>query len=460
MPLLTELRVLAHRTVRVWLHHFPQLTIILGCGWIVYTVCVAASATLGTRADPLPSILFAIGVCAQVVSVILAIVSLKPSLVSPDLIEQQRDRMPDDLPIPKEVFKQERPVDVAIAAIGPVLAIYVVWELLDDMIRDGMLWNIMLQGLGNPTWSVSLAPDRFPAYLIVGLTALVLRVLWTRLAKNRSSWWRAPVVLFEGTWTAMSFFILLGVYRVVMEWVWSREFYRQLDRLWYGFISWLPPIPLPDGSTLPEAVVNFTNWISETLIPEIWMGIVLPLMWLSVTAMVFGWRRFDVRDLLDRTSRERAEAAMNRSKSWLLLSRLGFLVKDLREKYLPLIHCWRLMWRAGVFILGAFLMLAAVLTVLSYLMGTAVLELISRIDQTAAFLSADLVGRVIMPSLTISLYAVTFDRSIKEILSIGRSIPAAPPHKPGSSPDHARLPPPDPSQRLDTQLMPGDTSRD
>lgn len=449
MPLVRELLTLTRRSVSVWLRHFPQLVIILGCGWIGYTVGIISSATLGTRLDPLPSILFALGVCSQVVSLILAIASLKSSMISPALLAERRDDLPDDMPIPREVFGAEKPVDIAISVIGPVLAVYAVWQLIDGMIRDGMVWNIMLQGYGNPTWSISLAPDRLPVYLAVGLAALALRLIWGRIARNRGSWWRAPLVVFEGAWTAMSFFILIGLYNIVMEWVWTREFYRAVERMWFEFIAWLPAIPLPIGSTLPEALVDFTNWVSETLIPETWMGIVLPLMWLSVTAMVFGWRNFDIHDLLDRNARERAQAALRRSQSWAILSKFGFVFKDARYKYLPLIHCWRLVWRAGVYVLGSFLILAAVLGVISHLVGAATLELLSRIDQTTAVMGSDLVSIVLIQGMFICLYAVTFDRGVKEALDLTRS--SSEPTPPQT------LVPPDPTTRLDFPVPPADS---
>lgn len=452
MSLLQELATLTRRGASVWLHHFPQLTVILGLGWILHTACIMLSATLGTTLDPLPSILFALGVCAQVVSVILAIASLKPSMLSPVALEQRREELPEELPLPTTVFSDEKPVDIAIAVIGPVLAIYAVWQLIDNMIRDGMLWNIMLQGLGNPTWSVSMSPDRFGIYFAVGVGALILRIIWTRIARNRPTVWRAPVVLFEGTWTAMSFFILVGVSRVGLDWMWNRRFYRQAENWWYTFITNLPSIELPWDSTLPETIVQLTTWITETLLPEIWMGVVLPLMWLSVTAMVFGWRHFDVRDLLDRNLRERADAVLNRSRSWRLVSRIDFLFEDFRYKYLPLVHCWRLVWRAGVTILGAFLVISAALSGVSYLVGAAVLELTSRIDPTAAYMSSNLVRDIFLQALFICLYAVTFDRGVKEALDLSR--PAA------RMADDASAPfVPDPSTRLDLPAPRGLSTR-
>lgn len=451
MPLVRELLRLAHATLQMWLRFFPVLGIALGMGWIVYTLGLVGSATLGTTADPLPSIVFALGVCGSVVGMIMAIASLNPGMQAPGLLARQPEVLTEDSPVPREVFKKERPVEIALATIGPVMAVYAVWALLDDMIRDGLVWNIMLQGHGNPTWSVSLASDRFTTYLGIGVGALFLRIVWGAITKNRSSWWRAPLVFFEGLWTAMSFFVVLGLIRIAQDWMWTREFYAVLERRWYEFIGSLPEIRLPFSTTLPEAVLALSRWVTESLLPGMWVGVVLPLMWLAVTAMVFGWREFNLKDLLRRDFREATEQRLQRSASFRVLARFGFVVDDLRTKYIPLIHAWRLVWRAGPFLLGAFLILSALLDALGYLLGTIALEISSRIDQTVAVLAADFAGHVVMASISVCLYAITFDRSVKEALRLA---------PPAGSVDLSVLPPPQAPRpmRFVDPVTPGPTS--
>ena len=451
MPWIRELLRLSSAALQMWFRFLPVLGIALGLGWIVYTLGVVGSATLGTTADPLPSIVFALGVCGTVVGTILALAALKPGMLAPPLLAARPEVFTDDSPVPREVFKQERPVEIALATIGPVMAVYAVWALLDQMIRDGLVWNIMLQGLGNPTWSVSLAADRFPTYLAVGAGALALRIVWNVLTRKRSSWWRAPLVFFEGLWTAMSFFVVLGVLNMVQDWVLTREFYAVAERGWHEFTAALPQIRLPFDTTLPEAVLALSRWVTESLLPGVWIGVVLPLMWLSVTAMVFGWREFNLKDLLSHEARQRAEQRMQRSASYRILNRFGFLVRDLRTKYIPLIHAWRLVWRAGPFLLGAFLILSALLDALGYLLGSIALEITSRIDQTVAVLAADFNNQVLMASLSVCLYAVTFDRAVKEALRLA---------PPAGSEDLSLLPPPAESRplRFADPVTPGTTS--
>lgn len=433
MPLIRELLRLSQATVQMWLRFFPVLGIALGLGWVVYTLGIVGSATLGTTADPLPSIVFALGVCGPIVGVIMAIAALKPGMQAPRLLAGRTEVFSDDSPVPPEVFREERPVDIALATIGPVMAVYAVWALLDRMIRDGLVWNIMLQGVGNLTWSVSLASDRFPTYLAIGVGAFVLRIIWGALTRKRGAWWRVPLVFFEGLWTAMSFFVVLGLLRIAQDWMWGREFYAVLERGWHEFISALPEIRLPFETTLPEVVLAFGRWVTESLLPGMWIGVVLPLMWLSVTAMVFGWREFNLKDLLKRDARERVEQRLQDSSSFRFLSRFSFLVDDLRTKYIPLIHAWRLVWRAGPFLLGAFLILSALLGVVDHVLGTVALEIASRIDQTLAVLAADFTVQVVVGSISVCLYAVTFDRAVKEALRLA---------PPAGSADLSTLPPP------------------
>lgn len=418
MPLFDHVIRLSKETLRVWVRNFATLFTILGLGWVLYSTALIASSTLGTTWDPLPTIVFALAVCAQVVAVILAIASLKSDMTAVDSFQEQHPGPVDETIVPREVFRREKPVEIAIAVIGPILAVYALWSVLDGMVADGMLWNIMLQGFGNPTWSVSFAPDRWSTYFAVGVAALLLRIVWGRLTRGRSSWWRSPLVLFEGIWTAMSFFILAGLISQGQAWLLGRSISVQLQRWWLEILHGLPEIQLPIGITLPELIRDSVTWFTSTLLPGIWIGLVLPLMWLSVTAMVFGWRSFDVAGLLHPSLRERTGTRLGNSLSWRMVSRLGFLFDDIKYKYLPLIHCWRLVWRAGAHLLGAFLVVAAILHGVSHLVQVAVLQITSRLDPTASLLVVSFFDEVVFTSIHVALYAVTFDKAARIVLGL------------------------------------------
>ena len=120
---------------------------------------------------------------------------------------------------------------------------------------------------------------------------------------------------------------------------------------------------MPFDLTLPEALHALVEWLTRTLVPGVWTAVLLPLMWLALTAVVFGRREIDARTVAAGTLAEVAHDRLVprwRTGRWRsLLHRAGLLVTgDLRTKYLPVLHAFRLLWATGPAFLAAYLVVA------------------------------------------------------------------------------------------------------
>lgn len=425
MPLLREVAALALRAGALWGRFIPRVGTWLLSSWLVYSLCLMTSALLGSHYGALGAVVFVVGVTCHVVGVILAIHELKPGLASPAVV---RASPVSDLEVPDAVLVREHRVDVAVLTIGPVLAVYAVWGLVDVMIRDGMLWNGIIRTTWNAgEWSISRAPDRFGLYIALGLAAWLGKVVYGRLVRSRRSpWWRAPLVFLEGLWTFALFFVALMGVESAWTWLLQRRVGRAVLVGWHQFVDSLPPIEIYLDVTLPELVRGGVIWLTEQVLPGLWTGIALPLMWLALVAIVFGWREFRARDLLGRRAREQADLLERRHGDLLAtVGRIaGLLTADLRDKYVPLLHALRLVWRSGPYVLGAYLMLSAVVAWL----GDAVARVLQRFlmadSSTNALFSlngVDAVAHLVQFSLAICLYAAAFDRGLADTAGLAQS---------------------------------------
>lgn len=417
VPLIREFDVLVHEMWRLWGRFLPQVGLWLSLGWLLQTASNMLSAMMGAAWGPLSMVVFVLGVTARVVSVILAILSLEPGLITTRRLRS--DGAAAGSAIPGTVTRTESPLDVALLTVGPVLGVYAVWGVVDDMIRQGFLWNSVFRRFTQiADWSIGVSPEWLTTYLAVGLAALVLRVLWGRLVRRRASaWWRVPLLFLEGLWVFATFFIVLIGVREVHIWLLSRNIWRQALHARHRFLDWLPDISLPFGWTLPEALARLGHWFVQSFLPGVWEGIALPLVWLALVAIVFGWREFRIRDVLPQRAGTRRRPSRPEPVDTSFRRAVAFLTEDVRMKYLPLAHALRLIWRSGPFVLGAYLVLVALLE--AGRAATAALLSVTfaagtQADMFLAFNAVDFVVELLFTSLALCLYAATFDRGLAD----------------------------------------------
>ena len=265
-----------------------------------------------------------------------------------------------------------------ILTIGPFLTAYALWGLLENKISDLFVINVALQGLGGyETWSVNLS--RIRMYVILALVALAGRLLVAALARRRArsrgtprappgaGWLPVAAIVLEGIWVVTSLLALFVLVRRAITWLQGRAVWSWVSDVWYQLLAWLPELRLPFDLTLPAAVAAASRWVWDTMLPGLSHAVLLPLMWLALTAIVLGWRTDDPPvELVDRTLiAERTRRWHSRiadrtvTPVWRLAIGTGrLLTSDLRNKYLPVLRALALTLRVGWRFVGAYLIVA------------------------------------------------------------------------------------------------------
>lgn len=416
---LRELAGLARATGTLWWRRLPLLLVWCALGWAARMAGTTISVQLGGEHRAAATVVFVLGATAQVLTTIAMIWTLKPDLLAPRRIASGTAPLLDEAAVPASVSRHERLVEVLGLSVGPFLAVYAVWSVIDQWVADLFIWNIAFNPLGSAddSWSVSTDGSQLPLYLAIGLVAFVLKLGYGLLVKTqRQPLVRLPLVFLEGLWTFCLFFItLMGIDRFT-AWFMRRAIYLGAMNGWQGFLDWLPDIRLPFDLSLPEALRALTIWTTEALFPAVWHGFCLPLVWLALTATVFGWRDFHVRDLLRGKWRRHVQRLNPTSTAGqALLNGIGILGADLRDKYLPVAHALRLIWQAGPRILGVFIVGYAALESLRHLISAAVMTIFGPSEQVAfvRFMPfSQLPAELIIQPLLVCLLVATFDRGL------------------------------------------------
>ena len=106
--------------------------------------------------------------------------------------------------------------------IGPFLAVYALWGLVEEQVRGIYFVNIALLGsAGGDEWSVDLRRVRF--YVVLAVVAWVLRQLVAGLSRRlRATWLLFPGILLEGLWVFASFLALTAATSRLLDWLRTR----------------------------------------------------------------------------------------------------------------------------------------------------------------------------------------------------------------------------------------------
>ncbi len=391
-------------------------------GYAGHTLGGVASSSLGSAHPVLATLVFVLGVLAQVLALILMINACG------DLLRVRGDGSPADQ-LPSAVRTPPRAATVVATTLGPFLGVWALWGLVEDQVRQIYFINIALHGSGGgDDWSVDLRRIRF--YLILALVCWLLRLAVGRI---RSRWMAAPAIVLEGLWVFASFLALTAAGFRVAAWLRTRQVWQWAADAWRAMVDALPSLTLPFGWTLPRLLVSAGDWFWHSLLPGVGSAVLLPLVWLALTAAVFGWRQARTADLLADTPLEGHAARLRQGAVVTRLARWrpgGFLADvlsaDLRGKYLPVLDALKLILRAGPVFLGSYLVLATVIETLRAFVVPLITLLVGpqRVPVALAlepFLT--LAEGLLFTPLAVALYVAAVDRVFADLAGLSAGTP-------------------------------------
>ena len=402
----------------LWWSRLPALIGVFSLGFGLHLLGLTASVWLGSAHPVLGTLVFVLAVLAKVGALVIMLWLCRPA----------SDR--------------ESALDVAALAIGPFLAVYALWGLVDDEVYALFSANIAVSGLGGvDEWSINLQWLRF--YLLLAVVVWVLRQVVGRISRARPS---RPLLLLgvvlEGTWTFASALALLAGLGKAMNWIGSRAIWRGLLDGWYWWLAVLPDLHLPFDLTLPEAVVEASRWLVDTVLPGVWSAVLLPLVWLALTSVVYGYRDADAhsvavgaiwdsssgRSAIGRGVETRRGGPRSLDRWRTLARRVGIVVTaDLRTKYLPVVYALGMLWRVGPRFLAAYLVLATAVESGRAWTVLGVARLLGPRDQDVALAwswAEELAIGCVFTSVAVAVYAAAARRARDAEVS-GGSAPAA-----------------------------------
>ncbi len=378
-------------------------------GWSGYFAAVLLGTELAFQWPWLVILGLAMGTVAQLATIVIALrLVMDRSQVLVDSVAEVPGRQPPGA------------IRLVARTILPFLAIYAAFGFVDDYAR-----NVMLALQGRFSFSAiefmnQLDPTKSNTTLaivagVVVALYLARRVLDRLAARRDHAWITLLGALVEASWVLLALLSLFRIVEVVKLWLNSRQLAAwgfELVELLFGWIR------------LTGFWLDAWEFLARQAWPAFWDVLTQPLAWLALAAVVAGIKVATSAELLQ-------ESAGGRGAGFAKVAN-GFFTGDLDDKFAPLWQAGRFLARAGLPLLGGYVLAFAAIDLFGDLISTGLIRLIGPQYGTAALIAMpldELIPMVLVMSLRIALLGVTVAR-VSEVLASGA---AAPRHRLGQA---------------------------
>lgn len=426
--LLTELRILAVDTGRLFWRLLPQVLGLYLLGWLGAQLALKIAVAVGEGNAWLALIVFSFNFLVQLVVIVLILRLAGRELGVWDLI-------PEDEAVADG--RDQSLTQLLAVTLLPFLGLYAAFGQVSKAASEVTTEQALRAPVRDPGRSILGALNleatqhtwRFLA-LLIGLYVLrrVLDVVHDRTGVRMAG---LAVALVE------SFFLLLVILGGIRIW--------QLAKLWItdrAIVGWWSQAK--DAALdllravwvrLPDVVLQTAAFVREQVWPLFWEVLSQPIIWLAVAALVFGSQVLSLAELWRKgqpvAGRIPGATVFARHRDKLLARRIGpppagvrrvagearaVFLGDLDDKYLPTFHSLRLVLRAGAPFLVAYVLLYNLVEVQRNYLHDVVLLVVGghRVDFWYMFGPLlDLLFQAPLEPLRICLLAVAFRRCLE-----------------------------------------------
>lgn len=417
-----DIRALVVDTVRAWWRLLPQLLSLYLLGWLGYQLALKIAAIVADSNAWAGVVIFTLGLVSRLTAIVLML-----RLVGVELGVRQM------LP-PEEAEDDDRDSSVTqllALTLLPFLGIYAAFGYFNRQARDFSTESYVRNGVFGH-WVLTVLQQTRPWVL----TTIVLGAYLVRRGLDSLHERTGMRVLGLLVATTEAFFMLSLVlagkkfFSGGLAWLQDRS-----------FVAWLAAVRNGLARVFAVLKVNLPavlDWLWHLLANQIWPlfldVLTEPIAWLAVAALVYGSSVLSVADLwrrgrtvtgrlplAERVTHTRRRILRQELKPPAGVRRVAAELKeaflgDLDDKYLPTLASLRLVLRAGLSFLGAYLLIYGLLRAGSSLWGDLLNWTLGGHDLPfwlVAGPAVDLLGDAVPEPLRVCLLGVAFHRCLR-----------------------------------------------
>jgi hypothetical protein len=228
-------------------------------------------------------------------------------------------------------------------ALLPFFAYYAAWGFLGDTVRRYSRLALDMAPFGESGNVLDVLDSRWLLFSVA--LSWVIRAFAKSRQKKRSAsaFWQIVVVVCETNWIFVGLYVISRWKDDVLEWIMGRDIWSLLQAAADGLAA-------PVGAALAAAMVpveETSAGLATTLI-DLFFFMLLPVIWLVMTALIYGYDIRSERQLMRADRKFRRLGARYRTIPRFLRDFVEHFIEGYRSRYLPVANGVRITLSSGL----------------------------------------------------------------------------------------------------------------
>ena len=327
-------------TFRLWWRFWPQLValVLLGIVFGDLFMQVAARAAFFNHMAGLA--LLTLVALTQLIVTVAMFQTLLPALPAVRAAQQAAQGEIQAEP----ATGSARLVRMVTVALLPFFAYYAAWGFLGDTVRQYSRVTLDMSPFGEGAGNVLDVLDSRWLILSVVISWLIRRFATTMQKRGgRRSFWQIVVVICETNWIFIGLYVISRWKDQIVGWIMSRNIFFVLQAAADDVAH-----PIARAVAAPMVPVEVTSIDTTTKLVNLFFYMLLPVIWLVLAALIYGYDVRDDKELMRVHSRVERLGERYRAIPKFLRAFVEHFISGYRSRYLPIANGVRITLSSGV----------------------------------------------------------------------------------------------------------------
>lgn len=332
-------------TFRLLWRFWPQLVALLLIGTIAGDLLLQLAAHAAYLDHMTGLALLTLVALAQLIVTVAMFLVLRPGLPAVRAA-QARAAGTADGTLEHERSRTGRFADLVTIALLPFFAYYAAWGFLGNTVRQYTRLALDIAPFGEGQNVLDVLDSRW-LVLSVAVSWVIRHLAKAMQAKGGARpFWQIVVVVCETNWIFVGLYVISRWKDTALDWIISRRIFSSLQAAVEGIAD-----PVAGATAAPMVPVEMTGTSTITTLTDLFFYMLLPLIWLVMAALIYG---YDVRDreaLLRVHKRLERVGERYRAIPKFLRDFVEHFIGGYRSRYLPIANGVRLTLGSGMMLI-------------------------------------------------------------------------------------------------------------
>jgi len=327
-------------TLKLWWRFWPQLVAIVLLGVVLGDLFMQVAARVALLNHMAGLALLTLVALTQLIVTVAMFQTMLPGLPAVRAAQQAAQGETETGPRSGGA-RLARMVSVALL---PFFAYYAAWGFLGDTVRQYSRVTLDMAPFGGGAGNVLDVLDS--RWLIVSVViSWLIRRFATAMRKRGGSrsFWQIVVVICETNWIFIGLYVISRWKDGVIGWIMSRNIFSVLQAAADGIAN-----PVASALAAPMVPVEVTSIDSTTRLVNLFFYMLLPVIWLVLAALIYGYDVRDDKELMRMHRRVERLGERYRAIPKFLRDFAEHFISGYRSRYLPLANGVRITLSSGV----------------------------------------------------------------------------------------------------------------